>query len=194
MCAALPAMAARDKSGPPANQRPAFFYRMPPRAQRTWLLSEAIERFEFASTRAACDAVATLVLALQSGGAVATAEAARIVAREVCAMAGVAALAVEVKSVRPRNQRGELHGLFFPFDARTRTPPRIVLWMRTAQRHAVVQPRTFVRTLMHELVHYLDYSLLRLGDSHHTMGFFKRESFLVRMLMPPDDRGAIIER
>src|SRR5713101_2791437 len=60
--------------------------------------------------------------------------------------------------------------------------PLIVLWMRTAQRHDVVKPKTFFRTLMHELGHYLDYALLRLEDSYHSSGFFKRESFLVRTL------------
>jgi hypothetical protein len=54
--------------------------------------------------------------------------------------------------------------------------------MRTAQRHDVVKPKTFVRTLMHEVGHYLDYALLRLEDSYHTQGFFKRESSLVRAL------------
>ncbi len=58
--------------------------------------------------------------------------------------------------------------------------------MRTAQRHAVVKPKTFVRTLMHELGHYLDCALLRLDDSFHTTGFFKRESFMVRTLFPPE--------
>ena len=67
-------------------------------------------------------------------------------------------------------------------------PPEIVLWMRTAQRHEVVKPRTFLRTLLHELCHYLDYSLLQLEDSYHTMGFFKRESFLVRALMGSSER------
>jgi hypothetical protein len=37
--------------------------------------------------------------------------------------------------------------------------------------------------MLHELCHYLDYSMLKLDDSFHTMGFFKRESFLVRVLM-----------
>jgi hypothetical protein len=59
--------------------------------------------------------------------------------------------------------------------------------MRTAQRHDVVKPRTFVRTLMHEFGHYLDYALLRLGGSPHTGGFFRRESFLVRALSPTLD-------
>src|ERR1700687_1255065 len=64
--------------------------------------------------------------------------------------------------------------------------PLIVLWMRTARRHDVVKPRTFLRTLMHELGHYLDYALLKLGDSYHTIGFYQRESFLLRTLCPAD--------
>ncbi len=58
--------------------------------------------------------------------------------------------------------------------------------MRTAQRHDVVKPKTFIRTLLHELGHYLDYALLKLDDSFHTGGFFKRESFLVRALYPSE--------
>jgi hypothetical protein len=65
-------------------------------------------------------------------------------------------------------------------------PPQIVIWMKTARRHEVVKPKTFLRTLLHEVAHYLDYSLLKLGDSYHCSGFFKRESFLVRVLYPHD--------
>ena len=97
---------------------------------------------------------------------------------ELCRGFAVPAIRVEVRGVRPHNARGELHGLF-----KLSKPPEIVLWMRTAQRHAVVKPRTFLRTLLHELCHYLDYSLLHLEDSFHTMGFFQRESFLVRSLV-----------
>ena len=112
--------------------------------------------------------------------------AAQKAAAETCRLAGVPALRIEVGEVRPKNARGELHGLFYPYDPRTRTPPRIVLWMRTAERHEVVKPRTFVRTLMHELVHYFDYSVLKLEDSFHTRGFFARESFLVRTSDQPE--------
>jgi hypothetical protein len=85
---------------------------------------------------------------------------------------------VAVRGVRPHNARGELHGLF-----QMTRPPQIILWMRTAKRHEVVKRKTFLRTLLHELCHYLDYSLLELEDSFHTIGFFKRESFLVRSFM-----------
>jgi hypothetical protein len=67
-----------------------------------------------------------------------------------------------------------------------------VLWTRTALRHDVVKPKTFLRTLMHELVHYFDYAVLRLGNSYHTRGFFKRESFLVRAVFPSNsDAGQL---
>jgi len=89
--------------------------------------------------------------------------------------------------VRPHNTRGELHGIFYPKGPTARPgAPLIILWMRTAQRHDVVKPRTFLRTLMHELGHYLDYALLRLDESFHTSGFFRRESFLVRILFPTE--------
>jgi hypothetical protein len=56
--------------------------------------------------------------------------------------------------------------------------------MRTAQRHQVVRFRTFLRTLLHELCHHLDYELLELPDSFHTDGFYRRESSLLRQLLP----------
>jgi hypothetical protein len=107
---------------------------------------------------------------------------ARALTAEICRLLGAPPVSVDVRGVRPRNTRGELHGLFYPYDPRRRTPPSIVLWMRTAQRHEVVKPKTFVRTLMHEIGHYLDYVILHLDDSYHTQGFFKRESSLVRAL------------
>ena len=43
--------------------------------------------------------------------------------------------------------------------------------------------RTFLRTLLHEVGHHLDYTLLRLGDSFHTQGFYARESHLFHQLV-----------
>lgn len=164
----------------PGAQLPAFFYRLSPRAQRIYLRSEAIDRFDLTAGAEATALAEALMRALAGGNIRATERAAQSLINELCRMLAVGRLPVEVKGVRPRNTRGELHGIFYP-----RTP-RIVLWMRTAQRHDVVKPKTFLRTLMHELGHYLDYALLRLGDSYHTRGFFKRESFLVRAIYPSD--------
>jgi hypothetical protein len=101
---------------------------------------------------------------------------------------GIRGVRIEVRGVRPHNTRGELHGIFYPGGpSSSPSQPLIILWMRTAQRHDVVKPKTFLRTLMHELGHYLDYALLRLEESFHTTGFFRRESFLVKILSPAQE-------
>jgi hypothetical protein len=56
--------------------------------------------------------------------------------------------------------------------------------MRTARHRRVVAFRTFLRTLLHEIGHHIDYEHLRLADSFHTEGFFRRESSLFRQLVP----------
>jgi len=57
------------------------------------------------------------------------------------------------------------------------------VWMRTAKHRRVVAFRTYLRTLLHELCHHLDYELLKLPDSFHTEGFYRRESSLVHQLL-----------
>jgi hypothetical protein len=87
-----------------------------------------------------------------------------------------------VLAVRPHNAWGELHGFYRP--AANGTTASIVLWMRTAQRKRVVAFRTYLRTLLHELCHHFDYTLFELGESFHTLGFYRRESNLMRQLVP----------
>lgn len=163
----------------PTDQLPAFFYRLSPAAQRTYLRSDAIETFNLTPSPEALRMAAALMETLAEGRQAAAGLIARQLAHELCRLLQVRPIDIEVRGVRPHNARGELHGIFYP----TR-PPRIVLWMRTARRHQTVKPKTFIRTLLHEIGHYLDYALLRLGDSFHTSGFFKRESSLVRALLP----------
>lgn len=96
---------------------------------------------------------------------------------------------VEVLATRPHGRWGELQGLYTE-DRRSRAP-RVQLWMRTARQRRVVAFRTFLRTLLHELCHHLDYRYLRLPDSFHTQGFYQRESSLFHQLVPgPAPPGA----
>lgn len=169
---------------PAERPLPNFFYRLTPRLQRCYLRSDSIDRFEFTITPAVRERAAELVRMLEAGNLRTTERGANELTAELCRIAGIAPVPVVVRGVRPHNARGELHGLF-----RVDPPRGIVLWMRTAQRHDVVKPRTFLRTLLHELCHYFDYAVLGLEDSFHTMGFFKRESFLVRAIAPPLTRG-----
>jgi hypothetical protein len=103
--------------------------------------------------------------------------------RGITELLHVPPVGVAVLPVRPRAEWGELHGLYTSEAGRT---PRIRLWMRTAQHRRVVAFRTFLRTLLHEVCHHLDYRYLKLADSFHTEGFFKRESSLFRQLVPED--------
>ena len=88
---------------------------------------------------------------------------------------------VEVLAARPHAKWGELHGLY---TGERGKPPKIQLWMRTAKQRRVVAFRTYLRTLLHEVGHHFDYALLRLPDSYHTEGFYKRESSLFKQLVP----------
>ena len=99
----------------------------------------------------------------------------------------VPGVGVRVMAKRPSDNYGELHGLYEPGEKGSRA--RITVWMRTAQRQQVVAFRTFLRTLVHELCHHLDYELFSLEETFHTEGFYKRESSLVSALLA-QSRGA----
>jgi hypothetical protein len=180
---------------------PAYFSRLSAHAQRIYLNSDAIERFDFSASAIVPELTRALIDALESGAPTIVQRRAQALLDELCRSARVVPLELQVRAVRPHNARGELHGIFYPrgtgqtatnphqFSPAGASGPLIILWMRTAQRHDVVKPRTFLRTLMHEFGHYLDYALLRLGGSPHSSGFFKRESYLVRILNLEGSQG-----
>jgi hypothetical protein len=88
---------------------------------------------------------------------------------------------VRVLTRRPADGYGELHGLYEPEEGKALA--LITVWMRTAQRKQVVAFKTFLRTLIHEVCHHLDYELFALEETFHTEGFYKRESNLVAALL-----------
>lgn len=94
---------------------------------------------------------------------------------------GVPRVRVRVLATRPSTADSELHGLYEREEGEVAV---IKVWMKTAAKTQVVKFRTFLRTLLHELCHHLDYDHFQLADSFHTHGFFKRESSLMRQLVP----------
>lgn len=92
---------------------------------------------------------------------------------------------VRVLARRPSGDYGELHGLYEPSEERP--PARITVWMRTVQRKQVVAFRSFLRTLVHEFLHHLDYEHFKLPETFHTEGFYKRESSLANALFAEVD-------
>ena len=99
----------------------------------------------------------------------------------ICKQLQFSSVRVHVLERRPHDDSGELHGLYEPVE-QTRPRAKIYVWMRTARRQQVVAFKTYLRTLVHELCHHLDYEYYRLEDSLHTQGFFQRESNIVKQL------------
>jgi hypothetical protein len=93
-------------------------------------------------------------------------------------------LRIQVLAVRPSDDWGELHGLYLPEeDGKT---AKIQLWMRTAKHKRVVAFKSYLRTLLHEICHHLDYELYNFPETFHTEGFYSRESSLFHQLVPGD--------
>lgn len=160
----------------------AYYERLSPARQRIYRASDAVGEVPLPRPELLRPLAAALERALTTGDPGAVGRVAQRLANGICDQLGVRRAAVTVLERRPHAHWGELHGLYEP--ARPPRHPRITVWMRTARRERVVAFRTFLRTLLHELLHHLDYTLLRLPDSLQTEGFYRRESSLFRQLVP----------
>jgi hypothetical protein len=116
--------------------------------------------------------------------------AAQAVADEICLSLAIHRVRVRVSGTRPSNTRGELHGLYTAGEGAA--SPTIKVWMLTAKRGQIVAFKTFLRTLLHEICHHLDYAHLHLDDSFHTQGFYKRESSLFYQIGGAQVAGSVI--
>lgn len=101
------------------------------------------------------------------------------------------AVVVKVLAVRPADGDSELHGLYVAEEGKK---PVLRVWMRTAAQRRPVAFRTFVRTVLHEVVHHLDFLREQWPYSFHTEGFFQRESHLARQLLGPSPRRVAAQR
>jgi hypothetical protein len=160
-----------------------YYSRLSRRDQAIYRKSDAVSALPVPGVEALRPAVDALRAALASEDGEAVARTAFQVASGICRALGARSPRLEIHAVRPRGRTHELHGLYVP-EPGEGEPPAIRVWMRTARQGRVVAFRTFLRTLLHELLHHLDYEVLGLGDSFHTEGFFRRESSLFRQLVP----------
>ncbi len=165
----------------------AYYGRLSRRDQALYRKSDEVTSIPLAEAAEVAPAVERLGAALARDDASEVAVASAEIAGRISRQLGAPAPVVEVLAVRPSRDWGELHGLYTQ-DADE--PARIRVWMRTARRADVVAFRTFLRTLLHELCHHLDFEVLGLDRSFHTEGFFRRESSLVRQLLPAPRRPA----
>lgn len=159
----------------------AYYDRLSPARQRIYRRSDEITRIAVPNIAALEPLARAIEPALASGNA---SEAQAACARLVDALNAqmkTPAVRTRILARRPSDAGGELHGLYEPDNGEG--PARISVWMRTAARDEVVKFRTFLRTLVHEFCHHLDYELYKLPETFHTEGFYARESALVRELL-----------
>jgi hypothetical protein len=156
--------------------------RLTPAQQRVYDRSAAITAVPLTPAPQLFDVTHALAEALPTEDLPRVQSLAQTIVNHICTHLGVRAVRVQVHGVRPSNQRGELHGLYTQY-AGGSPNDSIQVWMRTAKRGQVVAFRTFLRTLLHEVCHHLDYTYFQLRESYHTEGFFQRESNLFRIIV-----------
>jgi hypothetical protein len=142
--------------------------------------SDAIARVKLEKPERLLPYIKALEKALGTDNRPKTEEISQKFVTSLCILFSVPKIKVRVLARRPSKDWGELHGLYEATEDKT---PVISVWMRTAKRKQVVAFKTFLRTIVHEFMHHLDYHGLKLEDSFHTEGFYKRESSLMRILM-----------
>jgi hypothetical protein len=163
------------------DERFSYYQRLSAADRKVYRASDAIAAVRVPDADALRPLVSALEAALRGGKRVAVASAASSFVDALLRQLGAPAVNVRVREVRPHIRDGELHGLYT--FATEKKGPQIEVWMRTAAHENVVAFRTFFRTLVHEIGHHLDVTVLALKDSFHTQGFFRRESSLVRQLL-----------
>jgi hypothetical protein len=184
----MPAAAEGRRANPPAALRYAYYAKLRPRQKAIYRQSDAIGEVPLPGAARLQPLVREVQTALAAAQRPAVERAAKVLANAILANLKTAPIRMRVLAARPSKGWGELHGLYEPIEGRALAT--ITLWMRTAHHKKVVAYRTFLRTLLHELGHHLDYELLGLEDSFHTEGFFKRESSLFKQLVEPRVRRA----
>jgi hypothetical protein len=162
----------------------AYFDRLSTQGKATYRRSDAVTTLPLPAPVALWPLADELREALRRDERRAVERTSQRLAQGLTEQLGLPPLCVSVLAVRPSSSWGELHGLY---TRETRGPARVQLWMRTARHRRVVAFRTFLRTLLHELGHHVDYEKLALADSYHTEGFFRRESSLFRQLVPDEE-------
>lgn len=158
----------------------SYYARLSRAQQAIYRQSDAIAEIRLARPDELRALATALEAALATENREATQRATDSLIRGLTEALGMPPVSVEVLAARPHARWGELHGLY---TSPPRGRPKIQLWMRTAKQKRVVAFRTFLRTVLHEVGHHIDYTKLRLKDSFHTEGFYKRESSLFHQLV-----------
>jgi hypothetical protein len=159
----------------------AYYSKLSPSRQRIYRRSDAIETLPLPPGLQLGEIVAAIRDGLLRDDVRSVQRACQALVDALCQGYRVPPIRLRVLAQRPSDDYGELHGLYEPEEGRT--PARITAWMRTAARRQVVAFKSFLRTVVHEVGHHLDYELFKLEETFHTDGFYKRESSLANALL-----------
>jgi hypothetical protein len=160
----------------------AYYENLTAGQKRTYRKSDRILRIDFPDMPALVPLARAVEPALESADRAKVEKACQALVDAMNAQLATPPVHVKVLERRPSNNAGELQGLYEP-DEVTGGAARITVWMRTARKEQVVKYRTFLRTLVHEVCHHLDYEHYGLDETFHTQGFYTRESALMRALI-----------
>lgn len=161
----------------------AYYDRLPASRRHIYDRSDAIVELPLPPGPDTGSVIAAIAAGLEADRETAVQRACQQLLDDLTMRFKVPSLRVKVYATRPSGDWGELHGMYLPEDEGNRAV--LEVWMRTAQKQKVVAPRTFLRTVLHELCHHLDYELYKLPETFHTEGFYKRESHLLLQLAGP---------
>lgn len=160
----------------------SYFYRLSKKQQKIYLKSEAMTSVRLDDLQELKKITKQLMQELPTGNVERVEGCSQALINALCEQLRFPSARINVLERRPHNNYGELHGLYEPVE-RTRPRAKIYVWMRTAKRQQVVAFKTYLRTLIHEFCHHLDFEYYKLADSFHTKGFFQRETSLVKQLI-----------
>ncbi len=159
-----------------------YYKRLSARKQSIYRQSDAIGSVRLPDAESLRPPALALAEALRTQQRLAVQRLSQQIADGVVTQLQVPALRIQVLAVRPSDDWGELHGLYLPEE--NGSTAKIQLWMRTAKHKRVVAFKSYLRTLLHEICHHLDYELYKFPETFHTEGFYNRESSLFHQLVP----------
>jgi hypothetical protein len=160
-----------------------YYHNLSAAGKRIYRKSDAIESIHVQNPGELHPVVLKLKRSLEDNRRRDVARHASEICRFVCEGLGTEKLIVKISTKRPSSSTEELHGLYVRTEGVSSV---LTVWMKTAAKGQVVAFKSFIRTVLHELCHHLDYTYLDLADSFHTEGFFKRESSLYRQIVPAE--------
>jgi len=167
----------------------AYYDKLGTASKRTYRKSDAITRVEVPGIAALQPLARAIAPELEQATRSGVRAACQALVDALNSQLATPPVVVRVLERRPADSAYELQGLYEP-DEMTGGAARITVWMRTAKKENVVKFRTFLRTLLHEVCHHLDYELYKLDETFHTEGFYTRESALMRELLGEPARAS----